>query len=639
MRKKIVAINSDHVFAKTGLGRNAKELVKYLLPLDKYEIVYYASGMQWGNGDFSSLPFKCHGALPDNPQELQELQRDQLKMRDAAYGGANIERFIREVRPDVMIFSNDSWAFPYCKKPWWDKFGCILHVTLDSLPFLPDQIDQIKNSKHFRVWSDFAQKESEKLGCNHVKTLTGMINRESFQRLNEHARIQLRFKNNIPIDAFVVGFVFRSQLRKELRPLMEGFSMFKRQNPEVRNPRLLLHTNFSEGWDIPRMAREFDIDPKEILTTYICRNCNNHEFRPFSGQDCDCRFCGAQKSQVTCNVVNGVEEKSLNEVYNLMDCYCHLMNAGGLEIPIVEALYAGLPVATVGYSSGEMFTEQPFVYPIDFSWSVQFGTQFKRACPSAYSVSKFLKKIHAMSVKDRIELGRKGAEWAVKTFSPEVVGKQWEELIDSIPFTDYDFNFSYKPKNSSFPFPEIEQDSDFITALYKNILDMDELPSGEGHKHWAQILKNGGKRRDVYAYFIKVAEDENRKNTSVPLRELFENNGRKRALFVLKESIGDHFIFTSFCKSMSEKYPDYDIYIAADPKYHEVYAGNPHIKRVIPYLPIMENELNFIGAGSNEKLVDVYSNVGVPTQRILNYLSNGYLPSPESKVPVGIPAS
>ena len=45
MRKKIV-FQSDFSLAKTGFGRNAKTILKYLYKTGKYDIVHYSCGMQ-----------------------------------------------------------------------------------------------------------------------------------------------------------------------------------------------------------------------------------------------------------------------------------------------------------------------------------------------------------------------------------------------------------------------------------------------------------------------------------------------------------------------------------------------------------------------------------------------------------------
>ena len=60
-------------------------------------------------------------------------------------------------------------------------------------------------------------------------------------------------------DEFIIGFVFRNQLRKSVPNLLDGFVEFKNSNPQSK-AKLLLHTHWSEGWDIPRLLREKNID-------------------------------------------------------------------------------------------------------------------------------------------------------------------------------------------------------------------------------------------------------------------------------------------------------------------------------------------------------------------------------------------
>ena len=134
--------------------------------------------------------------------------------------------------------------------------------------------------------------------------------------------------------------------------LLEGYKLFKDKNPKAKSY-LLLHTHFSEGWNIHRLADEYKVDHKEILTTYVCKNCGNYNVRPFVGQDLDCGVCGTEKSQTTTNVQHGVTEQQLNEIYNLMDCYCHPFTSGGQELPIQEAKLTELVALTTNYSCGE----------------------------------------------------------------------------------------------------------------------------------------------------------------------------------------------------------------------------------------------------------------------------------------------
>ncbi|MEK6883295.1 MAG: hypothetical protein AABY22_26950, partial [Nanoarchaeota archaeon] len=302
-------------------------------------------------------------------------------------------------------------------------------------------------------------------------------------------------KNNIPADAFITGFVFRNQLRKEVRPLMEGFAQFQKENPKVKSY-LLLHTYWSEpgGWGLTRFIEELGIKKESILTTHVCSHCHNYEVKSYAGDLVNCKFCGSEKTVTTCQVNNGITEKELNEVYNLMDCYAHGMNAGGLEIPICEALYSELPLATVGYSSGEMFTDQAFVYPIKFTYTVQHQTQFLRAVPQSDSICKFLTKINNMSAEERENLGKRCREWAINKFNVNVIGKQWEDYIDSLPDHNWDFKFESDIKNVNADIRDIEEnenDDFFIKECYKRILNM-EISNNQdsGFLHWQQFLNN-----------------------------------------------------------------------------------------------------------------------------------------------------
>ena len=54
--------------------------------------------------------------------------------------------------------------------------------------------------------------------------------------------------------------------------MLDGFKMFKDQNPSV-NSKLLLHTHWDEGWDIPRLIEEKGIDnfdnPNRVLVNLV----------------------------------------------------------------------------------------------------------------------------------------------------------------------------------------------------------------------------------------------------------------------------------------------------------------------------------------------------------------------------------
>ena len=122
--------------------------------------------------------------------------------------------------------------------------------------------------------------------------------------------------------------------------------------------------------------------------------------------------------------------------------------------------------------------------------------------------------------------------------------------------------------------------------------------------------------------FRKVAREDIIKKEKVRLSEHVKKNPNKKILFVLKESLGDAFIVTSLFKSIKNRYPDHDLYIATEGKYADIFYCNPFVYEVIPYDSQMENELLMVGFGGHEGIFDVYFNPAVSTQRQLNYISN-----------------
>ena len=244
-----------------------------------------------------------------------------------------------------------------------------------------------------------------------------LLEKKNFKRLSDSERKSLRLQNKIPEDAFIIGFVFRNQLRKSVSNLMDGYARFKSLNPQIKNPRLLLHTNFREGWDIKKFAKEYEIPEEEILTTHICKNCLSYSIKPYEGTDSDCQKCESKKSVNTTEVSFGVDETQLNEIYNIMDVYCHPFTSGGQEIPIQEAKLTGLITLVTDYSCGEeMCYPEAHSLPLEWNEYREFGTGFIKASTCPESICNQLEKVYEMSVEERYELGQKSKRMDFRKF-------------------------------------------------------------------------------------------------------------------------------------------------------------------------------------------------------------------------------
>lgn len=627
MKRKKILFHSDFALAKTGFGRNARAILTYLYRTGKYEIVQYVCGMTRSHPIFSKTPWKTIGTLPDSKEEIDRLNRNPREARLASYGALNLDKVILEEKPDVYLAVQDIWGIDYAiERPWFNKISSIIWTTLDSLPILPSAIIAAKKSKNFWVWSNFATKAMHEVGLSHVKTVHGVVDDGLFFRLSDQERANLRSLFQINRDTFVVGFVFRNQLRKSVPNLIEGYKIWKDNHPEVKSSKLLFHTSFKEGWKIEKLAEEYGINKDEILTSYICSVCKSYEVKPFSGHDLNCSSCGEEKSQNTTSVSCGTTEEQLNEIYNLMDVYCHPFTSGGQEIPIQEAKLAELITLVTNYSCGEEMCEEPAAsLPLSWSEYREIETEFRKASTLPLSIAEQLDKVYKMSPVERKSLGEKARVWAIENYSISKIGESLETFLDSLPITDYSFEIKTEEKDPYFPMPEIEDPEEWVLSLYKNILKDSPEKDHDGLKYWLSELSRGVERKDVERYFRQTAANKNAENKQLDFSSLLNKEDNKRVLFVLPESVGDIFMSSSLFESLRKRYPrpEWAFYFACKPEHFEILEGNPFVDKILAYIPQMDNVLWLEGLGDNKGYFDIVYPLHFSTQRLISYTHNG----------------
>lgn len=624
MKKKKVLIHSNHCKALTGFGKHAKNILIYLQNTGKYEIFEFCNGIQWGKPELRNLPWRAEGSLPNSPNLLNKLNKDPQLARSASYGSEMIDKIIEQEKPDIYIGIEDIWAFSgYTEKTWWNKINCMIWTTLDSLPILPDAIKAAPKIKNYYTWASFAQKSLNSIGQDHVQTLRGSIDTSHFYKLDKKKKEELRAHFNLNKDNFIIGFVFRNQLRKSVPNLLEGFKIFCEQNPQT-DSKLLLHTHWGEGWDIPRLLKEKDIDPRKILTTYYCKECKGYEIKSFSSDNIDCPLCGSEKTQSTIRTSAGVDESQLNEIYNLMDVYCHPFTSGGQEIPIQEAKLVELITLVTNYSCGEdCCTKDAASLPLDWTEYREPGTQFIKASTDPKSISLQLSRVLKMSERDKAKMGAKAKKFVEENYSIKTIGKKLESILDEMPSIDWDFNFTVPERNPNYNPPNIKSDSEWVIDIYKNILKVEVSEHDEGHSHWVKRLSNDLNRKDVLKYFRSVADKENRENKKVDLSDLLDKNDEgMRLLLSIPENAVDIYLSTALLPNIKKQYPNYNIYYATQPKYFEILDGNPYIHKCIPYHSLLSNCLLMEGSDNNRGYFEIAFDPSLNTKTDINFTHN-----------------
>lgn len=606
MSKKKVLIHSNHSRLLTGFGKNSKNILKYLSETGKYEIIELANGISHSHSELKTMPWKTFGGLPNTKSEMEAVAGDPTLKRSANYGGLIIDKVIQDIKPDVYIGIEDIWAFSgYYEKPWWNKINCMVWTTLDSLPILPEALRVAPQIKHYYVWASFAQEAMAEKGFDHIKKLHGSTDSSNFFRLDDKERDDLRKTHGIDLDSFVIGFVFRNQLRKSVPYLLDGFHIFKKRNPKSK-AKLLLHASWAEGWDIPRLVEEKGIDRDDILATYFCSKCNAYEVKPFSSNKEDCKYCGSKGSQATVSVAAGVDELQLNEVYNLMDVYCHPFTSGGQELPVQEAKLTELITLVTEYACGtDSSSPESGGFPLRWTEYREPGTQFIKASTDKNSIAKYLQKVWKMPSAKTKALGKKAREYVLENYGIEAVGKKLEGIIDSMPSVKWDFDFSAPKGNPNYNPPNMESNLDWVMDLYKNILLREVSADDSGVEHWLERLESDLQRSDVLKYFKKIAA-QNEISEAVEFDEFLDDTENKRALFVFDGSMSDLILCTTIFESFSESHPGYDLYVSCNRNYHHLISGNPDVYKTLPFRKDLRNESLMMGFGTSEGYFDYF---------------------------------
>ena len=584
VKKKKILYHSDFALSKTGFGRNTKAVLSYLYNTGKYDIVSLAGGLTKNHPELERTPWKSYGSYPVSGAELNDANSSPDKNRLYSYGAFELDRVVELEKPDVYIGVQDFWGVDYAaNKPWFNKINHALWITLDSLPLLPSAVEAAPKIKNYWVWSNFAEKEMHKLGHTHVKTLHGAIDISDFRPFSKDEKTSLRNKNNISSDNFIIGFVFRNQLRKSVPNLLQGFKLFKDKNPECK-PKLLLHTHWKEGWGIEKLSKETGVDIKDILTTYICKKCRNYHVSPFGGHETDCARCGSQASCVTTSTNLGTTEKQLNEIYNLMDVYCHPFTSGGQEIPIQEAKLAGLITLVTNYSCGEEMC-CPEANSIALAWSEyrEFGTEFIKASTCPISISDNLDYVLKIPVDQKIKMGRLARKWTIDNFSVDSVGSKIEKFLDSCELKEYSLEKEpCKLCNPNAFVPEIEDSLLWLKSLYSLILLREIADGDDGLLHWVDKIKNNTPRRTIEQYFREVAYKENEKNKKFKIEDLFIDTKPEERIFVsINSALENIFLSTKIISAIKEKYPDKKIFVSSNELCQSVFSGNTMVHSAI----------------------------------------------------------
>ena len=611
---KKILFQSDCALSKTGFGRNAKAVLSYLYKTGKYEIVQYCVSQRENDESLKRLPWKAYGAYPteENAQKLLENltpQEAETRKKLFGYGEGLLDFVIEKEKPDVYFAVQDIWGIEFAtNRKWFPKIDSVLWTTLDSVPILEQAVEASKKVKNFWVWSEFAEKELHKMGHKHVRTVHGAIDDSKFYRKSDEEKQALRQQHNIANNDFVIGFVFRNQLRKSVFSLLKGLSLFKNSNPDIK-AKVLLHTNWDESWDIKKFMNEFRLSDEDVLTTYVCKNCSYFRVENPKEKTKKCPKC-EQNTFVTTSTSCGVNEDNLNDIYNLMDVYCHPFTSGGQEMPIQEAKLAELITLVTNYSCGEdNCVEGSGSYPLNWEEYREPGSQFIKAATSAIDIADNLKRVYLMDNVEKRKREKMSREWALKNFSIEAVCKKIEKFIDEECNKKYDYADLNSKKYPKAVVPQIENNTLWVKNLYLHILNCKVEDDDEGLIHWVKRIEKGENKQAIENYFRSVAQKEQEKNLPHKSLRKLESIKGKKLVVIVKSGEREAFYTLCLLNSIKQNYPDYKIIIATKEDLFHIFEGHDAVDCVIDYLEKMSSPLFLEGRDGQKQYCNITINL------------------------------
>jgi len=593
----------------TGFGGNKKRILRWFHAHPDWEVVEAAAGLAWDAPECSKMPWTCYGVAPDPQQQAQinsiqdEGQRS-IAQRNANYGMYKIADVIKAEKPTHFFGAEDSWAFDdIVNQAWTENMPPVLHVTLDSLPFLSSQIDLAAKCKHLYPWANFATEEFHRLGYTDMETLPGTVDPNIFKPISQERRKELRQKFKID-DTNIFLFLGRSQLRKHFPNVMDGFKIFKEKNPKTK-AKLLFHCSWKEGWNLPQLIKDKGLNVEDVLTTYYCRACRQWEIRSYIGEPVNCPMCGSTNTFGTSDIIHGPTDEEIAEIFGISDLVINAISSGGWELAAWQAKMCGKILATTSYSCGlDACYENSGGWPIEWSSYMEPGSQFIKATSCPKSISRCMERICSMDYIEKMNWENKALTFARNYCTTDTVCEKLRGILESIPPANWD-NFSWEPKPSNpsyVPDPSLTH-TNWLIDLHKHMLN-DRCDKNTSYiKHWTAHLEKSNDREGTLQHFQNIAAQKNAQlnNKTVDFADLLDKDDEgKRIALICPQSAGDILYINSMMEDFKTLYPEFNIYFFTQPQFRDLIEHHPAIYKVLDYHPMVEDIFFMEGRGTHK---------------------------------------
>lgn len=474
MKKKILFC-SEASYLLSGFGTYAREVISRLNKTGKYEIAEFASSAAVNDPRDRNVKWRFYAnAVGENDPRYQEYMSKPINM----FGAWRFERVLLDFKPDIVIDYRDPWYFLYQENsPLRPYFHHILMPTCDSAPQQEEWIENFMRADAVFTYTDWALDIFREQSNGRMKLQRsapmGIVLDEHKAVVNKSAhRRQLGLAENV----FIVGTVMRNQIRKLYPDLMVAFNEFlelckKNGNTELAEKTYLYfhtsHPDMAGSWNLPRLIKENGLGHK-ILFSYVCRNCGVYFPSFFKDARTVCPNCH-QVSASLPTIAVGLNNKQMNDMYNLFDAYVQYSSCEGFGGPSIEGAATETPVFGTDYSGISDVVRKLNGYPIKVKRMFRSPSEDAlRALPDNTDFAEQLYKFLSLPISYRQKKGRQARKGVEKHYDWDKTAKIWEEYFDRAELTGLQGKWDDKQQNFCDPNRYVNLDENSIPPNTNN---------------------------------------------------------------------------------------------------------------------------------------------------------------------------
>jgi len=402
-----IAILSDSPMIPTGFRNQSLQLAQYLVSKG-HEVHYMGNafmGMTLNNFelyDGTKCNFKLYGEMQHSyfRNSMSEILKSNM-----------IDRFII-LLDTFMVFP---WFLDIDTSPAKTYFW----FPTDGGGGLPNGCHNILKKVNVPVaMSEFGKKQLKEYHNIESECIPHGVNTDLFYKMSDEERNKLRSSYGLQ-DKFVIGVIARNQPRKHLDRTLKAMCLIKEKIP---NAILFLHLDPDDPaqplWRMRSLIQKFGLENRVV-------------------------FSGMKAHQ-------GIPEKDMKNMYNIMDCFFLSTSGEGFGIPIIEAMACEVPVVATSYTTTPELVElnkagfgiklagveQLNLFELtskEYDYKSMNGTitgswEVERGICDIKDATNCIEKLY-INPELRMEMGKNGRKVVMEKYDFNIIALKWEKLI------------------------------------------------------------------------------------------------------------------------------------------------------------------------------------------------------------------